>query len=176
MNRRTFLFAVSAAVFAGCAYGNDSPLTPACAPTPADRVNLFIGTDYNGHVFPGACHPMGLVQASPDTGHGSWHYTSGYRNSDRTIIGFSQTHLSGTGCADLGDIRILPGRDIRSSNVAFIQDKSKEIARPGYYSAFLTEPKIKVEVTATPHMAVYRINYKGEAPAFHLSQHHGVFQ
>ena len=165
MNRRTFLFAVSAAVFAGCAYGNDSPLTPASVPTPADHVNLFIGTDYNGHVFPGACHPMGLVQASPDTGHGSWHYTSGYRNSDRTIIGFSQTHLSGTGCADLGDLRILPGRDIRSSNVAFIQDKSKEIARPGYYSAFLTEPKIKVEVTATPHVAVYRINYKGEGPA-----------
>ena len=165
MNRRIFLFAVSAAVFAGCAYGNDSPLPPACAPTPADHVNLFIGTDYNGHVFPGACHPMGLVQASPDTGHGSWHYTSGYRNSDRTIIGFSQTHLSGTGCADLGDLRILPGRDIRSSNVAFIQDKSKEIARPGYYSAFLTEPKIKVEVTATPHVAVYRINYKGDGPA-----------
>jgi predicted alpha-1,2-mannosidase len=134
-------------------------------PTPADRVNLFVGTDYNGHVFPGACCPMGLVQASPDTGHGTWHYCSGYRNSDTTIIGFSQTHLSGTGCADLGDLRLLPGRDIRTSDVAYHQDKSRESATPGYYSAFLIEPQVKVEVTATPHVAVYRFKYEGGLPA-----------
>jgi predicted alpha-1,2-mannosidase len=134
-------------------------------PTPADRVNLFVGTDYNGHVFPGACCPMGLVQASPDTGHGTWHYCSGYRNSDTTIIGFSQTYLSGTGCADLGDLRLLPGRDIRTSDVAYHQDKSRESATPGYYSAFLIEPQVKVEVTATPHVAVYRFKYEGGLPA-----------
>ena len=60
----------------------------------AQYVNPLVGTDYNGHVFPGACWPMGLVQASPDTGHGTWDYTGGYRNSDKSILGFSQTHLS----------------------------------------------------------------------------------
>jgi predicted alpha-1,2-mannosidase len=165
IHNSAILLALCAAFLAGCAT-DAAPSVPVRAmPTPADRVNLFVGTDYNGHVFPGACCPMGLVQASPDTGHGTWHYCSGYRNSDTTIIGFSQTHLSGTGCADLGDLRLLPGRDIRTSDVAYHQDKSRESATPGYYSAFLIEPQVKVEVTATPHVAVYRFKYEGGLPA-----------
>ena len=165
IHNSAILLAFCAALWAGCATDAARSVPVRSMPTPADRVNLFVGTDYNGHVFPGACCPMGLVQASPDTGHGTWHYTSGYRNSDKTIIGFSQTHLSGTGCADLGDLRLLPGRDIRTADVAFHQDKSREIAKPGYYSAFLTEPQVKVEVTATPHVAVYRFKYEGGLPA-----------
>jgi len=165
MKNSTILSAACAALLLGCATNRGKIFLVPSEPTPADRVNLLVGTDYNGHVFPGACYPMGLVQASPDTGHGTWDYTSGYRNSDKTIIGFSQTHLSGTGCSDLGDLRILPGRDIRSPNIAFLQDKSREIAKPGYYSTFLAEPQVNVEVTATPHVAVYRIRYDGELPA-----------
>lgn len=52
--------------------------------------------------------PFGLVQAGADTGNGSWQYCSGYRYEDKTICGFTQTHLNGTGCPDLGDLRILP--------------------------------------------------------------------
>ena len=165
IHNSAILLAFCAALWAGCAKDATRSVSVRGMPTPADRVNLFIGTDFNGHVFPGACCPMGLVQASPDTGHGTWHYCSGYRNSDTTIIGFSQTHLSGTGAPDLGDLRLLPGRDIRTSNVAYHQDKSRESATPGYYSAFLTEPQVKVEVTATPHVAVYRFKYEGGLPA-----------
>ena len=165
MKNSTILSAACAALLLGCATNRGKIFLVPCEPTPADRVNLLVGTDYNGHVFPGACYPMGLVQASPDTGHGTWDYTSGYRNSDKTIIGFSQTHLSGTGCSDLGDLRILPGRDIRSPNIAFLQDKSREIAKPGYYSTFLAEPQVRVEVTASPHVAVYRFKYEGDLPA-----------
>ena len=165
IHNSAILLAFCAALWAGCAKDATRSVSVRGMPTPADRVNLFIGTDFNGHVFPGACCPMGLVQASPDTGHGTWHYCSGYRNSDTTIIGFSQTHLSGTGAPDLGDLRLLPGRDIRTSDVAYHQDKSRESATPGYYSAFLTEPQVKVEVTATPHVAVYRFKYEGGLPA-----------
>ncbi len=165
MKNSTILSAACAALLLGCATNRGKIVLVRCEPTPADRVNLLVGTDYNGHVFPGACYPMGLVQASPDTGHGTWAYTAGYRNSDKTIIGFSQTHLSGTGCSDLGDLRILPGRDIRSANIAFLQDKSREIAKPGYYSTFLAEPQVRVEVTASPHVAVYRFKYEGDLPA-----------
>ncbi len=165
MKNSTILSAACAALLLGCATNHGKIVLVRCEPTPADRVNLLVGTDYNGHVFPGACYPMGLVQASPDTGHGTWAYTAGYRNSDKTIIGFSQTHLSGTGCSDLGDLRILPGRDIRSANIAFLQDKSREIAKPGYYSTFLAEPQVRVEVTASPHVAVYRFKYEGDLPA-----------
>ena len=165
IHNSAILLVFCAAFWAGCSKDADRSVSVRGMPTPADRVNLFIGTDFNGHVFPGACCPMGLVQASPDTGHGTWHYCSGYRNSDTTIIGFSQTHLSGTGAPDLGDLRLLPGRDIRTSDVAYHQDKSRESATPGYYSAFLTEPQVKVEVTATPHVAVYRFKYEGGLPA-----------
>ena len=165
IHNSAILLTFCAALWAGCAKDATRSVSVRGMPTPADRVNLFIGTDFNGHVFPGACCPMGLVQASPDTGHGTWHYCSGYRNSDTTIIGFSQTHLSGTGAPDLGDLRLLPGRDIRTSDVAYHQDKSRESATPGYYSAFLTEPQVKVEVTATPHVAVYRFKYEGGLPA-----------
>ena len=165
IHNSAILLVFCAALWAGCSKDAAQSVSVRGMPTPADRVNLFIGTDFNGHVFPGACCPMGLVQASPDTGHGTWHYCSGYRNSDTTIIGFSQTHLSGTGAPDLGDLRLLPGRDIRTSDVAYHQDKSRESATPGYYSAFLTEPQVKVEVTATPHVAVYRFKYEGGLPA-----------
>ena len=157
----TVLAAAAAAAFAGCSQLGDS----ACETDYASYVNPLVGTDYNGHVFPGACYPLGLVQASPDTGHGTWEYCSGYRNCDKTVLGFSQTHLSGTGCPDLGDLRILPGRNLTSADVAFTHDKATEVATPGYYSVFLKEPKVGVEVTATPHAAIYRLRYDGDGPA-----------
>ena len=74
-------------------------------------VDPFVGTSATGHTFPAACVPFGLVQAGPDTGNGSWHYCSGYRYEDGRIVGFSQTHLNGTGGIDLGDISILPSAE-----------------------------------------------------------------
>ena len=173
MKLATIIFSVGVAILAGCATRRVVKVAGGTAEVAdakpihyvAQYVNPIVGTDYNGHVFPGACWPMGLVQASPDTGHGTWDYTGGYRNSDKSILGFSQTHLSGTGCPDLGDLRILPGRDIRSSSIAFAYDKSTEVAKPGYYSVLLSEPQVKVEVTATPHCAVYKLWYYGDLPA-----------
>lgn len=60
-----------------------------------------IGTGGDGHTFPGAAYPFGLVQPSPDTGREGYRYCAGYRYEDERILGFSQTHLSGTGCGDL---------------------------------------------------------------------------
>ena len=66
------------------------------------RVRPEIGSGGDGHTFPGATYPFGLVQPSPDTGREGYRYCSGYRYEDDRILGFSQTHLSGTGCGDLG--------------------------------------------------------------------------
>lgn len=57
-------------------------------------VDPFIGTKGTGHCFPGAAYPFGLVQASPDTGEGSWTYCAGYQHGDTNFLGFSQTHLN----------------------------------------------------------------------------------
>ena len=62
-----------------------------------DEVNPFIGTGFHGHTYPGATVPHGMVQLSPDTRRGNWDACSGYHYSDSTLLGFSHTHLSGTG-------------------------------------------------------------------------------
>ncbi len=71
-------------------------------------VDIFIGTGGHGHCYPGATMPFGMVQLSPDTGVGDWDHCSGYHHSDKSIMGFSHTHLSGTGAADLLDILLMP--------------------------------------------------------------------
>ena len=81
---------------------------PAASEDFARHVNPSVGCAFNGHCFAAAAYPFGLVQAGPDTGNFSWNYTSGYRDADTNILGFSQTHLSGTGCPDLGDILVMP--------------------------------------------------------------------
>ena len=73
-------------------------LLASCAQTPLDWVNPFIGTEFNGHTFPGAAYPLGMVQPGPETGRTSWDYCSGYRFADTTLLGFSQDRLNGTGC------------------------------------------------------------------------------
>lgn len=74
----------------------------------ASYVNPFIGTGGHGHTFPGAVVPNGMIQPSPDTRIDGWDASSGYYYADSLINGFSHTHLSGTGCADYGDILLMP--------------------------------------------------------------------
>jgi len=64
-------------------------------------VDVFIGTGGHGHTYPGATVPFGMVQLSPDTWTGGWDHCSGYHHDDTSLMGFSHTHLSGTGAADL---------------------------------------------------------------------------
>ena len=133
---------------------------PAASEDYARHVNPSVGCAFNGHCFAAAAYPFGLVQAGPDTGNFSWNYTSGYRDADTTILGFSQTHLSGTGCPDLGDILVMPyagARDRASYASAF--EKATETATPGFYGVTLADNGVKVEVTVAPHAAIYRFTF-----------------
>ena len=139
-------------------------------------VNPFIGNADNGHTFPGACLPFGLVQPSPVTGAIGWQYCSEYRYVDKRIWGFSQTHLNGTGCVDLGNILLMPvtarpqRKDFRSDF-----DKSTESARPGYYGVKLTETGAKVELTATEHVAYHRYTFtETDSAAVLIDLQHGA--
>ncbi|MBO7521810.1 MAG: GH92 family glycosyl hydrolase, partial [Opitutales bacterium] len=123
-----------------------------------DDVNPVIGTAYNGHALVGACAPFGMVQASPDTGNSAWKYCSGYNYDDNKIYRFSQTHLNGTGVADLGDAAIMPFlKDNKTENYRSSFDKSNEKAQVAHYSVYLNDAKAFVEATATEHVAIYRI-------------------
>ena len=117
------------------------------------QVNPFIGTGGDGHCFPAATYPFGLVQAGPDTGWGTWDYCSGYRYEDSHITMFSQTHNPGGGCPDYADIGLMPG--VVSNRFSH----ADETAHPGYYAVTLKDGGIRVEATASEHCAFYRIGY-----------------
>ena len=134
-------------------------LLASCAQTPLDWVNPFIGTEFNGHTFPGAAYPLGMVQPGPETGRTSWDYCSGYRFADTTLLGFSQDRLNGTGCSDLGDILVMPFGTLPKDDFSSTMDKSTEIATPGYYSIYLPGNKVKAEMTCTPHTGFYKFKY-----------------
>jgi predicted alpha-1,2-mannosidase len=80
----------------------------------------MIGTGWRGHMFPGPAAPFGLVQLGPDTSgppephwnlQGDWYewqHCSGYNYADNVVVGFSHTHLQGTGGIDLGDVLVMP--------------------------------------------------------------------
>lgn len=128
--------------------------------------NPFIGNADNGHTFPGACAPFGLIQAGPETGNDSWRYCSGFNFEDDSIMGFAQTHLNGTGCSDLGDILLFPfSGEIADGIYKSKYDKQTQTAAPGYYKVKLTDSDIDVEITATQRTAYHVYTYNNDAPA-----------
>ncbi len=131
----------------------------------AKFVNPFIGTKDTGHTFPGASAPFGLAQPSPDTGDNGWAYTSGYQYADKEIFGFSNTHFSGTGVPDLGDILLQPftGEAVRE-NYRSGFDKTTERASAGFYTVHLKDFGVKVDLTASERVAFHRYTFDSDKP------------
>ncbi len=125
----------------------------------------MVGTGAHGHTYPGATVPFGFVQVSPDTRTEGWDACSGYHYSDSSILGFSHTHLSGTGCADLGDLLIMPVVGALDPEQGYAPLEAKrfaspfthltEAARPGSYRVRLDMYNVTAELTATAHAAMH---------------------
>src|SRR5512140_922329 len=110
-------------------------------------VDPFIGTANGGNTFPGAVLPWGMVSVSPHNAPGA---PSGYVSGGQWFYGLGHVHLSGTGCADLGSIILLPSRGpIHTDPSEYRCTARDEQASPGYYTARLVEPDVRIEVTAT---------------------------
>src|SRR5688572_9380157 len=131
-------------------------------------VNPFIGTDGFGHTFPGASRPFGMVQLSPDTRTSGWENCSGYHSSNTTILGFSHTHLSGTGAADYGDILFMPTNGIQLmpgdekwplSGYRSAYSHDSERATPGYYRVMLGDHGIQAELTTTTRCGLHKYTF-----------------
>lgn len=163
--KQTIHLCVLAALLAGCT-------TASVEQDYTQYVNPFIGTGGHGHTYPGAVMPNGMIHPSPDTRIYEWDACSGYYYADSTINGFSHTHLSGTGCADLGDVLLMPtvgvqqitteetaqpNKDILPFASAFSHEK--ETASPGYYSVFLDRYGVQAELTATNRAALHRYTF-----------------
>ncbi|HUY95526.1 MAG TPA: GH92 family glycosyl hydrolase, partial [Terracidiphilus sp.] len=135
-------------------------------PSPYDSVDTFIGTAGGGNTFPGASLPFGMAQWSPDTNHEAW-----YRYDEKSILGFSLTHISGAGCPLYGDFAVLPvtgeltaspGKDFAPYAAAF--DHSKEEADPGYYAVTLANG-VRVEITVAERAGIVRFIFPSGQPA-----------
>jgi len=147
---------------------------------PARFVNPFIGTGASkeglaGSNFPGAVVPFGMVQLSPDTQPQPDADCSGYNYNDSTIVGFSHTHLSGTGVADLfdvlvmptvGDLKFNPG-EMNKPGSGYLSafNHKEEHAEPGYYSVLLKSYGVKAELTASSHVGMHRYTFPKTADA-----------
>lgn len=155
------------------------PTSPDAGARATASVDPFIGTGGEGHTFPGATVPFGMVQLSPDTqiksrkeGYG---WAAGYRHDDHTIVGFSHTHFSGTGHSDLGDVLVMPiagevklergdaTKPVSGYTSRFTHDD--ETAEPGYYAVTLQDYAIRAELTASARVGVHRYRFPKGKPA-----------
>lgn len=136
-------------------------------------IDPMIGADFHGHVFVGTSTPYGMVQLGPNNIFKGWDWCSGYHYSDSIVIGFSHTHLSGTGGSDLGDILVMPytgeirtekgtQNDISKGYASYYSHKN-EIARPQYYSLLLSSYNIKAELSSSDRVGFHKYTFpKGE--------------
>lgn len=160
-------------------------------------VNPLIGTEKMGHTYPGATAPFGAVQLSPDTDTISYEldgkynkdvykYCAGYRYEDKTIVGFSHTHFSGTGHSDLGDFLVMPTVGKLKMNPGTADDPDsgfrsrfshdEETAEAGYYAVNLKDYKIKAELTSTTRTGFHQYTFpKSQDAHIILDLMHGIY-
>ncbi len=132
-------------------------------------VDPFIGTGEHGHTYPGAVMPFGMVQLSPDTRGPNWDGSSGYHYSDKTIMGFSHTHLSGTGSPEFCDVLFMPttgnvrmvvgNEDNSSTGYRSKYNHDSEEASPGYYKVLLDDYNITAELTVTERTGFHKYTF-----------------
>ena len=143
-------------------------------------VKPIIGTEKMGHTYPGATVPFGAVQLSPETDTISYEingkyngdvykYCAGYKYEDKTIVGFSHTHLSGTGHSDLGDFLIMPTQGKLQLNPGTATNPksgyrsayshANEVAEAGYYKVKLDDENILAEMTATTRVGMHQYTF-----------------
>ncbi|RYY61559.1 MAG: glycoside hydrolase family 92 protein [Chitinophagaceae bacterium] len=146
----------------------------------AEYVNPIIGTQRMGHTYPGATYPFGMVQLSPDTDtipyavDGKYNpdvykYCAGYQYDDKTIVGFSHTHFSGTGHSDLGDFLLMPTAGPLQMNPGTSTDPkggfrsafshNSEETQAGYYKVKLDDDDITAELTSTARVGIHKYSF-----------------
>jgi len=143
-------------------------------------VKPIIGTERMGHTFPGATVPFGMVQLSPETdtpsydlnGHYNpdvYKYCAGYQYEDKTIVGFSHTHFSGTGHSDLGDFLVMPTvgelklnpgtADKPGSGYRSAYSHANEVSEANYYKVKLDASGIIAEMTTSARVGFHQYTF-----------------
>ncbi|WP_396186201.1 GH92 family glycosyl hydrolase, partial [Flavobacterium sp.] len=143
-------------------------------------VNPFIGTGGHGHTFPGAVVPFGMVQLSPDTRTQGWDACGGYYTDDKSILGFSHRHLSGTGMTDFADVLFTPfigklkiQNDTLQKYYPLAFSHKNETAKPGYYKVTF-DNGIRTELTATTRAGFHKYQFPAGESGIIIDLHHNL--
>ena len=169
MKRIALLATLMALVFTSCGKQKDYTAL----------VDPYIGSGGHGHVFVGASVPYGMVQLGPQQIRDAWDWCSGYHYTDTLVIGFSHTHLSGTGIGDLGDVVLMPydpAKTIYASeymprkkadakHVYAHLDHAKEVVSPGFYSLEMPDYGVTVRLTATERTGIHEYTFTSDQAA-----------
>ncbi|HEY8681528.1 MAG TPA: GH92 family glycosyl hydrolase, partial [Rhodanobacter sp.] len=154
--------------------------TPAVMPEGHSvSVDPRIGTGGDGHTFPGATLPFGMIQLSPDTAmpdfQHAYKWAAGYQYADSSIMGFSHTHFSGSGHSDLGDVLVMPisgevkldpGDPARpGSGYRSRYSHDSEVEQAGYYAVTLSDAGVRAELTAGRRVGWHRYTFAAGKPA-----------
>ena len=160
---------------AGCSEktGNDVPqqeLTQYVCP--------LVGTAGFGNTYPGAQIPFGGIQMSPDTDFDDYDVAAGYKYDHPTLLGFSLTHLSGTGIPDLGDFLFMPGVGEIKFESGTHEDPDagyrsrfshdREWASPNYYGVDLLDYGTKAEMTSGVRAGIFKFTFPQSDSSFVL--------
>ena len=159
-------------------------------------VNPLIGTQKMGHTYPGATVPFGRSSFRPipissriisaEIQQGYYKYCAGYQYDDKSIVGFSHTHFSGTGHSDLGDFLIMPTvgelqlepgeKNDPKSGFRSAFSHANETAEPAYYKVRLDDDNILAEMTATTRVGFHQYTFpQSDNAHIILDLMHGIY-
>ena len=167
---KIYIFAFGAALTLNISSCNtDKKVGETCNDNLTQYVNPLVGTSGFGNVYPGAQIPFGGIQISPDTDFDDYDTAAGYKYDHPTVLGFSLTHLSGTGIPDLGDFLFMPGTGVMHLQPGTHENPdegyrskyshSREEASPAYYSLVLDDYGTKAEMTAGKLAGILKFTY-----------------
>lgn len=167
---KIYIFAFGAALTLNISSCNtDKTVEETCNENLTQYVNPLVGTSGFGNVYPGAQIPFGGIQISPDTDFDDYDTAAGYKYDHPTVLGFSLTHLSGTGIPDLGDFLFMPGTGVMHLQPGTHENPdegyrskyshSREEASPAYYSLVLDDYGTKAEMTAGKLAGILKFTY-----------------
>jgi len=128
----------------------DNPKLIGNAPPPGEEL-------YTGMTSPGAVLPHGAINLSPINKDLDLSYPAGvgmaYNYTRRMMLGFSGPGRGMTIMPVVGDWTVPPERSASSYS------KDKEKASPGYYTAYLDDYRVRVEMTVTGRTGIYRFTF-----------------
>lgn len=154
------------------------PPDPVRATAPYVRyANPLVGTGGlgfgTGSAFPGPQRPFGFARPGPDSSNERgdapvFSHCAGYSYPDTHVGAFSQLHMHGTGIVDYGSLGFMPtvgmsAAKTRAENRLERYRHERETVEPGYYRVAFDNSETVTEITATDHVALYRVAFAAGA-------------